>query len=633
MEPDLDSTTAAQGPSYRQYWEEMPCYLSIHDPEFRIIDGNRRFREDFGDCLGEACYRVYKGRETVCPSCPVEATFRDGRSHGSEQLLTTRAGVEVPVMVHTTPIRDPHGKVVAVMEMHTDIGEVKRLESLLERSERRLAQLFEEVPCFITVQGPDRVIQHANRKFRETFGPAVGDYCYRVYKHRDEPCLVCRMAQTHADGQLRDHEEVVISESGEKLNVLCTTAPVRNAEGQVEAVIEMSVDITQIRELQTQLTSIGLLVGSISHGIKGLLTGLDGGIYMVNSGFEKGMPDRVEKGWEMVQRNVDRIRGMVLDILYYAKDRELEVADIDLTAMVGEIRQGLEKKASDLDVEVRIEIDEHVGTFPGDQQAIRAMLLNLLENSLDACRADRTGRKHFLRLGARRTPPWLVLEVEDNGIGMDRETREKAFSLFFSSKGAKGTGLGLFIANKIVDKHGGSISVDSEPDRGSRFLIRLPLRARGRGRARRAPDPGGSLIMDTAVAARCRVLVVDDDPDIVEYLGALLEDHGFDVRSAGDAGRALAALRTTRPAVVLIDVLMPGRSGLDLLVSIRRDPQLADLPLVMITGSDQVLEDDGRSYLGTYRGLRGPDEVLAKPIDPDALLDVLARLTVRARAR
>ena len=105
--------------------------------------------------------------------------------------------------------------------------------------------------------------------------------------------------------------------------MLCTTAPIRNAEGEVEAVIEMSMDITQIRQLQSQLTSIGLLVGSISHGIKGLLTGLDGGIYLVNSGFEKDRPERVTKGWEMVQRNVDRIRSMVLDILYYAKDREL----------------------------------------------------------------------------------------------------------------------------------------------------------------------------------------------------------------------------------------------------------------------------------------------------------------------
>ena len=72
----------------------------------------------------------------------------------------------------------------------------------------------------------------------------------------------------------------------------------------------------------------------------------------------------------------------------------------------------------------------------------------------------------------------MVFEVEDNGIGMDRETREKIFSLFFSSKGIKGTGLGLFISNKIVDKHGGYIEVESEPGRGTRFLVRLPLEAR-----------------------------------------------------------------------------------------------------------------------------------------------------------
>ncbi len=120
----------------------------------------------------------------------------------------------------------------------------------------------------------------------------------------------------------------------------------RNSEGVVESVIEMGVDITQIRELQDQLTSIGLLVGSISHGIKGLLTGLDGGIYMVNSGFERDKPERVKKGWEMVQRNVDRVRSMVLDILYYAKDRELIVEDINLAGLIADLQDGVSKKAA-----------------------------------------------------------------------------------------------------------------------------------------------------------------------------------------------------------------------------------------------------------------------------------------------
>jgi PAS domain S-box-containing protein len=466
--PEVDSR-------YHRYWEEMPCYLSVHDRDFRIIDGNRRFREDFAERMGQYCYKVYKGREEICPNCPVEATFADGRNHPSEQLLITREGIEVPVVVHTTPIFDDAGEVEAVMEMHTDIGEVKRLQTELQRSQERLAQLFEEVPCFITVQGPDRVIQHANRKFRETFGDPVGEYCFKMYKHREEQCLVCPMQQTFDTGETREHEEILFTKDGEKLNGLCTTAPLRNSDGEVEAVIEMCFDITQIRELQSQLASIGLLVGSISHGIKGLLTGLDGGIYMVNTGFAKDKPERVEKGWEMVQRNVERIRSMVLDILYYAKDRELAVEDVDLAALVSEFRDGLEKKASDADTTFEVDIAVDTGVFPGDPQAIRAMLLNLLENSLDACRMDKDKDSHTIRLGIRRDPERMVIEVEDNGMGMDQETREKLFSLFFSSKGIKGTGLGLFISNKIVDKHGGSIGVDSEPGRGTRFEVRLPL--------------------------------------------------------------------------------------------------------------------------------------------------------------
>ncbi len=468
--PDAESEAR-----YHEYWEEMPCFLSVHDRDFRIIDGNRRFREHFGESVGEFCYRVYKGRDEVCPNCPVEATFADGLNHPSEQLLTTRDGCQIPVMVHTTAIRDGVGEVVAVMEMHTDIGEVKHLQNMLQRSQERLAQLFEEVPCFITVQGPDRVIQHANRRFRETFGDPVGKNCFTMYKHRDEQCLVCPMQQTFDTGETREHEEILFTKDGQKLNALCTTSPLRGADGEVEAVIEMCIDITQTRELQSQLASIGLLVGSISHGIKGLLTGLDGGIYMVNSGFAKDKPERVEKGWEMVQRNVERIRSMVLDILYYAKDRELVVEDVDLVAIVDDFREGLEKKASDANVAVQIDIADDVDIFQGDPHALRAMLLNLLENSLDACRMDNEKANHLIRMAIRCEAPWVLIEVEDNGVGMDRETREKIFSLFFSSKGIKGTGLGLFISNKIVDKHGGDITVDSEPGRGTRFDVRLPL--------------------------------------------------------------------------------------------------------------------------------------------------------------
>jgi len=110
---------------------------------------------------------------------------------------------------------------------------------------------------------------------------------------------------------------------------------------------------------------------------------------------------------------------------------------VDLAALVSEFREGLEKKASDADTTLEIDIAEDTSVFPGDPQAIRAMLLNLLENSLDACRMDKDKDSHTIRLGIRRDPQMMVIEVEDNGMGMDQETREKLFSLFFSSKGGE----------------------------------------------------------------------------------------------------------------------------------------------------------------------------------------------------
>jgi len=345
----------------------------------------------------------------------------------------------------------------------------------------RFEQYFQEVPCELRVQGPDRVIQHANDAFHAMFGESVGESCYRVIKHREEQCLVCPSQQTFVDGQRREREDVVISASGEKRNLLCTTSPIRDADGQVASVLVMFTDITQMRELQSQLTSIGLLVGSISHGIKGLLTGLDGGIYLVNSGLERDQPERVKKGWEMAQRNIGRIRSMVLDILYYTKDRQMEFEAIDAGALCAEIDEILERRSVDLGVRFISRVPAGIGTFVGDAKAVRSALVNVLENSLEACHSERSRSSHEVTFSVQRRGPWMEFEIEDDGIGMDQETREKVFSLFFSSKGIKGTGLGLFIANRIVDKHGGAIDVRSEPGEGTCFVIRLPLRSEGEG--------------------------------------------------------------------------------------------------------------------------------------------------------
>jgi CheY-like chemotaxis protein len=129
-----------------------------------------------------------------------------------------------------------------------------------------------------------------------------------------------------------------------------------------------------------------------------------------------------------------------------------------------------------------------------------------------------------------------------------------------------------------------------------------------------------------------RVLVVDDDRDVVEYLSSFLEDEGYQVDSAGDETTALGRLERFRPDVILIDVMLPGRSGLDLLVCLRRDPRRSAIPLILVTGDDGVLKDECRSYLETHRDVRGPDHVLGKPMDRDRLLGLLKEITVPVAA-
>lgn len=459
---------------FESYFDALPGIVSVQDRDLRIIHSNYRLREFFGDPAGSRCYEFFKRRTEKCPDCPVEESFRTGERRKTESLVIKQDGEEMPVMVFTSPIKNEAGEVVQVMKLAADISEVKRLQKKLYRAQHQLRQFFDEVPCYVSVQDRGLKLIATNRRFKDDFGDDMEGYCYERYKHRGEPCLVCPVAQTFEDGQSHQSEEVVTTMSGAQYNVLVHTAPIRNETGEITAVMEMSTNITPLRELQSQLESTGLLISSISHSIKGLLTGLDGGMYLVNSGLQKDDQKRVKQGWEMVTRNVDRIRSTVLNILYYAKEREPSWEGISAVELAGEAFSLVEGKAKELGVELAGDFREDAGNFEGDLMALRSLLVNLLENSLDACRVDHKKPDHKVTFRVASDQDHVLFEVADNGIGMDRETREKVFSLFFSSKGMEGTGLGLFIANSIAKAHGGQIEVESEVDRGTRFTVKIP---------------------------------------------------------------------------------------------------------------------------------------------------------------
>ena len=336
-------------------------------------------------------------------------------------------------------------------------------------------QLFDEVPCYISIQDRNFRLTGANKQFKQDFGDFVGSYCYEIYKHRTEPCRGCPVEATFKDGKPQQTEEVVTSQHGNQYNVLTWTAPLRDDSGNITQVMEMSTNITKVRKLQSRLTTLGLLLGSMSHSIRGVLTALDGGIYRLESGLKKGNQEQVNDAIEVVKNMINRISSMVIDILYYTKERSLNWTEVNVMDFSNQIAALIKPKADKHHIEFIYKFEHPKALFEIDPGTVSSALVNILENSIDACLYDRDKDKsHRVVFRVYENGNHTVFEARDNGMGMDRETRENLFTLFFSSKGHSGTGLGLYVANQIVEQHGGLIEIESELKKGSCFKVKLP---------------------------------------------------------------------------------------------------------------------------------------------------------------
>ncbi|MFH2045312.1 MAG: ATP-binding protein [Pseudomonadota bacterium] len=344
-----------------------------------------------------------------------------------------------------------------------------------KQAQNLFQQLFDEIPCYVSVQDKNFRLTATNKMFKRDFGDEIGSHCYEVYKHRGAPCEQCPVSDTFEDALSHSTEEVVTSKSGKQYNVITWTAPIKDSHGQITQVIEISTNITQIRQLQDHLISLGLMIGSMSHGIKGMLTALDGGIYQLETGLASQDMKRTNRAFDQIKQMAGRIRKMVLEILYYAKSRELVYKNVEIEKMAKKAAEDGMAIAIKNGIRLKLKIAPSLGTIEVDPNWIHATLVNLLENAIDACIYDRSKNKHFVKFDVfEKSPDQLCFIIKDNGMGMDQETKEKMFTLFFTSKGSQGTGLGLFIANRVIYQHGGTIEVKSEPGKGSCFTIILP---------------------------------------------------------------------------------------------------------------------------------------------------------------
>jgi PAS domain S-box-containing protein len=465
---------AASRKLYKSLFEEAPCYLTVVSHDYRIVRANRTFLDQFGVQTGKHCFTGYKGLSSKCEECPVEKTFADGKSHQSEEEWQLD-GNTVYVMVKTSPIFNDQGEVAEVLEMSVDVTRLKQLQLDLEKKQREFKYLFENVPCYLTVVDRDFNIVQTNKLFDQDFGNGLGRKCFKVYKRRESKCDNCPVEKTFLDGQTHNSQEIW-RRNGEETHIIVYTAPITDQKGEIRAVMEMSTNITEVKRLESELTILGETIAGMSHSIKNILCGLEGGVYVLDSGLQRGKEDRVRDGWEMVKNNVAKVSELVKGILYASKEREPEYEECDPGRLLTEVCDLYEATAGGEGIQIVREFEKEMGNCFLDPAGIHSALSNLVSNAVEACRA-RDVAGHRITVSGRFEGGVLLMEVTDDGYGMPKEVKRKLFNRFYSTKGSKGTGLGLVITRKVIEEHGGTIRVESEPDRGTSFFIEIPLRS------------------------------------------------------------------------------------------------------------------------------------------------------------
>ncbi len=225
-----------------------------------------------------------------------------------------------------------------------------------------------------------------------------------------------------------------------------------------------------------RLAAVGQTIAALSHHIKNIMQGIVFGSDMVRSGLSDKDDKMLLKGWKLVERNQGKIHELVMDMLSFSKEREPAIEMADLNAIVEDVVEIVSGRAEEMSVHLEVRLSSSLPQVPCDPDGIHKALLNIVSNALDAVDG---GEELYVGVQTllESDDQWARIVVVDRGTGIPPEKINDIFRPFVSTKGSRGTGLGLPVSRKIFREHGGDIVVESIPGKGSKFIMRLPMRS------------------------------------------------------------------------------------------------------------------------------------------------------------
>jgi signal transduction histidine kinase/CheY-like chemotaxis protein len=371
------------------------------------------------------------------------------------------------------------------------------------------------------------------------------------------------------------------------------------------------------RQLEMASQHKSQFVASMSHELRTPLNAIIGLTEMMVSNVPRFGTEKAQEPLRRVHRAGTHLLGLINQVLDLSKIEagklELSPETVNLAPLIEEVIGTARQLAEQNKNCLILDAQENLGQLTVDPMRLRQILLNLLSN---ACKFTKQGEVKLRVKKVIDGRNWIEIAVTDTGIGMTPEQQAKLFEEFTQADSSTarqygGTGLGLAITRRLAHMMGGDVTVASEPGKGSVFTVRLPGGADSQARSSTASDGRRS------PTAGC-VLVIDDDATARELIADHLKAEGFSVVTASGGVAGLKLAKELRPTAITLDVMMPDLDGWSVLAALRQDPELADIPVIMVT----IVDEHRR---GIALGAAG---YLTKPIDRDRL----HRLVTRFRA-
>lgn len=498
-------------------------------------------------------------------------------------------------------------------EVQEQLEELKLAEKALKSEKLEKETILESLIDHVVYQDSEHKILWANRAACQSAGMTReelrGRYCYEIWLKRDKPCEDCPLSLAMATGQMCEIEK----RTPEGRLWFIRGYPVRDLNGNIASGIEITQDITERKKaeevkqkVETQLMqaqklqAIGTLAGGIAHDFNNILMAIIGFTEIASTKAEKG--SSILNNLKNVLEASNRAKDLVSQILSFTRQSDEEKKPIQISPIVKEALKLLRATLPST-IEIRQHIENEPMVVESDPTKIHQIMMNICTNAhhamydkggvLDVAmvpvelEAEKAADFHALLPGS-----YIRLSIADTGIGMDQSTMDRIFEPYFTTKEkSEGTGLGLAVVHGIVKGNNGTITVESEPGKGTTFHVYLPRVAYIEDVSK--PDTPISL-----PKGRESILFVDDEQILADMGKEMLEDLGYKVVSRTSSIEALELFRTKpdRFDLIITDMTMPNMTGDDLskeLLKIR-----PDIPIILCTGFSEKISAEKTKIIG-----------------------------------